>query len=115
MCWWSPLAMRVSADVGSPWLPVVMIAIRSGGSLFILSSDAEDLARGVEVAPLARHLDVVHHAAAGDEDPPPGFTAASMTCCTREISDAKVATMTRPWALAMIRSSVSPTLRSDGV
>ncbi len=41
--------------------------------------------------------------------------AASATCCTREISDAKVATITRPLASAMTFSNAGRMTDSDGV
>ena len=37
---WSRFAIRTSAEVGSPCAPVVIIAIFSGASFFILSSEA---------------------------------------------------------------------------
>ena len=35
MVLWLPLAMRASADSGSPWLPVHMTTTCSGGTSFI--------------------------------------------------------------------------------
>ena len=43
------------------------------------------------------------------------LTAASITCCMREISEAKVATMTRPSASWITLSRASPTTCSDWV
>ena len=43
------------------------------------------------------------------------FTAESTTCCTREMSDAKVATITRPGASPISRSSARATTCSDSV
>ena len=45
----------------------------------------------------------------------PCFSAASITICTREMSEANVATMTRPSASPITRSSVSATVCSEGV
>ena len=62
--------MRVSAEVGSPWLPVVMTTTSSAG-VVLSSLTFSVISRGkIEVAALAGHLHVVHHAAAGDEDLP---------------------------------------------
>ncbi len=43
------------------------------------------------------------------------LAAASMTCCTRDISEEKVVTITLPGALAITCSSDSPTICSEGV
>ena len=44
----------------------------------------------------------------------PRWEAASITCCTRWMFDAKLVTMIRPWARANTSCSCGPTPRSDG-
>ena len=44
---WSRLAIRTRAEVGSPWAPVVMIVICSGGSFFMLVQRRQQVLRRV--------------------------------------------------------------------
>ena len=70
----------------------------------------------VQVAQLERHLDIVLHAAPDRRDLAPVVAATSTICWTREISEAKVATMIRPSALREDALEASaPTSRSEGV
>ena len=64
---WSPLAMRVSALVGSPWLPVVTTTSRSMGVFRISSTPTITPSGSVQVAELPGHRHVVDHRAAGHE------------------------------------------------
>ena len=65
---WSPLAMRASAESGSPWLPVHMTTTFSGASPWASKASTMFSSCDLQVAELAGDLGVGDHRAAGDDD-----------------------------------------------
>ena len=63
---WSPLAMRASAESGSPWLPVHMTTTFSGASPCGVVGVDDVLVVDAQVAEFAGDLGVGDHRAAGD-------------------------------------------------
>ena len=110
------IAILVSADIGSPWLPVVIRTIFSGGYLFIASrsmitpsgtlrypsSIAVEITLSILLPKTATFLSV--------------RTALLIICCILWIFEANVAMMIRlPSAFAKRFSKELPTLRSEAV
>ena len=94
---WSWLAMRTRAEVGSPWAPVVTMTARSGRVPPQLLDGDEDAVGALEVALLQGHLRRCPIMLRPVMNTRRSLRwAASMTCWTREMREAKVATMTRP-------------------
>ena len=112
---WSLLAMRTKAEVGSPWLPVVISTTSWGGNLrsslrfWRIPGGIFRYPISVATATLSSMLRPTIPTLRWAR------SAASTTCCTLEIREANVATITRPGASAMARSKASPTTRSDWV
>ena len=68
LIWWSLLAMRDSAAIGSPCEPVQISTTWSSGSSVSCSDGDEDAAGDREVAEVARDAHVAHHRAAEERD-----------------------------------------------
>ena len=94
----SPRDILDSADIGSPWVPVVISTTRSGGiiSAAAMSRMSESATRRYPSSlamPMLRTID-----RPTNDTRLPSATAASVICCTRSTFDAKHATITRPSA-----------------
>ncbi len=110
---WSPCAIRRSADSGSPWLPVEMITSRSSGKSSI-SPSWTSIPEGMSIwpswPPMFTYLRI---------DRPTSATlrsvacAASTTCWTRWMFEAKHVMTIRPPIRANTSSRWGPTLDSD--
>ena len=70
---WSLYAIRVSADIGSPWLPVQRTIASCGASSLELGRADERVVRRLEVAEVARDVQVLPHRAPDDADLAPGL------------------------------------------
>ena len=86
---------------GSPWLPVVMIDHLARRAAWAARRSADHAVGHAQVAPLAAPCATLFiMLRPTTHDLALVATAASITCCTREISEANVATMTRPSGVA---------------
>ena len=112
---WSLYAIRVSADIGSPWLPVQRIMASCGASSS--SSDGRmKVSSGASRYPRLRAmLRFFRIERPMMQTLRPVSTATSTACCIRCTFDAKLATSTRPWRAGMIWRKASPTSRSEPV
>ena len=111
----SRLAIRLSADSGSPWEPVQISITRLDGSCSA-SLRSTRTPSGTLSRPRSRAICMLRTI----ERPTsatcrPDSTAASSTCCTRCTWLAKQATMTRPVARVMTSATTLPTSRSLGM
>ena len=112
---WSPYAMRVRADMGSPWLPVQRMSTLSRGSS--IASFGETMASsGNSTYPSVRAMFMFLRI----ERPTiatmrPLAIATSAACWTRCMFDANEATMMRPVRNGMSCRNASPTSRSEPV
>ncbi|COX02527.1 Uncharacterised protein [Mycobacterium tuberculosis] len=110
----SPRDIRDNADIGSPWVPVVINTTWSGAivSAAAMSMRSESATRRKPSCLATRMLRTIDRPT--NDTRRPNATAASMICCTRSTLEAKHATITRPSAPRMSRCSVGPTSLSDG-
>ena len=110
-CGWSPWAMRRSADSGSPWLPVEMItSLWSGKSSISWGPRACPRARRCGRA-CARCSRSCASSGPTSETLRPSAAAASTTCWTRWMFDAKQVTTIRPSQRAKTSSRRGPDAR----
>ena len=111
---WSLLAIRRRAESGSPWLPVEITTTFSSGKLSI-SRGWMKRPEGASAMPrleaMLKFLRIERPTSATRRS---SFTAASITCWTRWMLEAKEVTMIRPLQPAKVSSSAGPTLDSDG-
>lgn len=113
ICRCVPLAIRDSAAIGSPWLPVQRIVTLPAGSLLI-SFASTNVFFGHLIYPSVWPISIADSMLRPNTATfRPFATAASITCCRRWMFDAKVAKMIRPSTFRKISSMLSPTLRSD--
>ena len=111
---WSPWAIRRSADSGSPWDPVEITTILWSGKSSI-SLTPTSIPSGTSMWPSLRPMFTFLRI-----DRPTSATlrpcacAASTTCWTRWMFDAKQVTTMRPLQRANASSRCGPTLDSDG-
>ena len=112
-CGWSPCAMRRSADSGSPWLPVeITTSLWSGKSS--ISFGPTSMPSGTSMWPSMRPMfTFLRIDRPTSETLRPTTAAASTTCWTRWMLDAKQVTTIRPLQRANTSSSFGPTLDSD--
>ncbi len=112
-CGWSPCAMRRSADSGSPWLPVEITTILWSGKSSI-SRTGTSIPSGMWMWPSERpmftFLRIERPTSATLR---PSEAAASTTCCTRWMFEAKQVTITRPSQRDSACSRCGPTLDSE--
>ena len=111
----SEFAIRVRADIGSPWLPVVMMTTLSSSMVRTLPISIM-APFGIFIYPsslaVLTTLSMLRPERATFR---PFFTAASMIFCTRYTFDANVAMMIRDSVSSKMLSRASPTRCSEGV
>ena len=97
-CGWSPWAMRRSAESGSPWLPVeITTSLWSGKSSISLAPTS--IPSGTSMWPSLRPMfTFLRIERPTSETLRPSAAAASTTCCTRWMFEAKQVTTMRPLA-----------------
>ena len=108
-------AIRVNADIGSPWLPVVITTSCSGGYLSISSMSMRvfsvcfiyPVCNATSITFTILLPQMTHFLL--------NLTAVSMICWTLWILEENVATIRRPVVLEKISSNVAPTVLSDMV
>ncbi len=106
--------MRRSADSGSPWEPVEMITMRSSGKSSI-SRVPTRIPSGTSTWPSVRPMPTFLRIERPTSDTlRPSAAAASITCCTRWMFEAKLVTTMRPSQRANASSRCGPTSDSDG-
>ena len=113
-CGWSAWAMRRSADSGSPWLPVeITTSFESGKSSISLgpTSIPSGTSMWPSIRPMFTFLRIERPTS---ETRRSSTAAASTTCCTRWMFEAKQVTTMRPSQRANTSWSFGPTLDSDG-
>jgi hypothetical protein len=113
-CGWSRYAIRRSAESGSPCEPVDTITTFSGGN-WSTSRSPISIPSGTLMCPSERpmlmFLRIERPTSATFR---PSWAAASTTCCTRWMFDAKQVTTMRPLQFWNTRSRFGPTSDSDG-
>ena len=114
-CGWSPCAIRRSADSGSPWLPVEITTSLWSGKSSISRTRHQHPLGDLDVAERAPDVHVLAHRAARPATTlRPSAAAASTTCCTRWMFEAKQVTRSRARRSATSACSrCGPTLDSD--
>ncbi len=111
---WSLCAIRRSADNGSPWDPVEITTIFSSGQSST-SWGGISVPSGNSMWPSERPMLTFLRIDRPTSDTlRPSSAAASITCCTRWMFDAKLVTMIRPSARANTSWRCGPTSRSEG-
>ena len=110
---WSEAAIRRSADSGSPWLPVeITTSFSSGKSDSRLGSTS--IPSGTWMWPSWRPMfTFLRMERPIRETLRPSVSAASTTCCTRWMFEAKQVTTIRPLQRAKASSRCGPTEDSD--
>ena len=111
---WSPCAIRRSAESGSPWLPVeITTSLWSGKSSISLTPTS--IPSGIAMCPRLRPMFTFLRIDRPTSDTfRPRVAAASTTCCTRWMLEAKQVTTIRPSQRANASSRWGPTLDSEG-
>ena len=109
-CAW--FAMRRSADIGSPWLPVVRMTSSSSGTESISLSPMITPSGADRYPRLRATLTLRTIERPTTATMRPSRYAASITCCMRSICDEKVVTITRPGEVANRLASAGPTASS---
>ena len=110
---WSPAAMRRNADRGSPWLPVDTTTSFSSGKssiIFGLTSIPSGTSMWPSWRPMFTFLRIERPSRATLR---PSAEAASTTCCTRWMFEAKQVTTMRPSQRAKASRSSGPTRDSE--
>ena len=111
---WSLLAIRRSAESGSPWLPVEITTTFSSGK-FSISRGWMKRPDGASAMPrleaMLKFLRIERPTSATRRS---NCTAASITCWTRWMLEAKEVTTMRPSQPAKVSSRAGPTLDSEG-
>ena len=111
---WSPCAIRRRAESGSPWLPVeITTSLWSGKSSISLGpiSIPSGTWMWPRLLPMFTFLRIERPTS---ETLRSSWAAASTTCCTRWMFEAKQVTTMRPSQRAKTSSSRGPTVDSDG-
>ena len=111
---WSPWAIRRRADSGSPWLPVeITTSLWSGKSSIspTPTSSPSGISMWPSPFPMFTFLRIERPTR---ETLRPSWAAASTTCWTRWMFDAKHVTTILPSQREKVCSSSGPTLDSDG-
>ena len=106
--------MRLSADRGSPWLPVeITTSLWSGKSSISLTptSPPSGISMWPRLRPMFTFLRIERPTR---ETFRPTVAAASTTCCTRWMLDAKQVTTIRPSQRMKASSRCGPTVDSEG-
>ena len=109
---WSDRAILVSADMGSPWLPVVRITTWSAGRLSRSSTSTRRPSSHESAPNESARLTLFSMLLPTIATRLPVISAAVSTCCMRSICDAKVVTNTLPGASRNASLNSSPTTRS---
>ena len=110
---WFPEAILVSAAIGSPWLPVVIIVILLLG-YFFMSFKSITISSGINKYPNdIATSDILSILLPLKAIFLPYFIEAFAICCTLWTLEAKVATITLPSAFVKRLSKASPTVFSD--
>src|SRR5215207_736401 len=113
-CGWSRYAIRRSADSGSPWEPVETMTTRSGGN-WSTSLSPISIPSGMSMCPSDRpmlmFLRIERPTSATLRS---SWAAASTTCWTRWMFEAKHVTTIRPLQWWNTRSRFGPTIDSEG-
>ncbi len=112
-CGWSSWAMRRRAESGSPWLPVERITSFSSGKSSI-SPGPTSMPSGTSMWPSIRPMfTFLRIERPTSETLRPRAAAASTTCCTRWMFEAKQVTTIRPSQRAKASWRRGPTLASE--
>ena len=111
---WSPWAIRRRAESGSPWLPVESTTRRSSGQSSI-SLTPTSIPSGMSMWPSMRPMFTFLRIERPTSDTlRSSVAAASTTCCTRWMLEAKQVTTMRPGQRENTSRRWGPTLDSDG-